>query len=137
MASSAAVSPAVAEARSHFSGLCLVAANSSSLYFLANQVPLLEIARIEEGLSDGKPKDTLAAWSQLVSDRHQGRPLQIIAFNDPGDVLTFETIKISGASVDNRTVRNAFRWFGLFERPDLAHVNYFTNKDVLKTMFGS
>ena len=136
MVSPAAVSESVAATRDRYRGLCLVASNSSSLYFLANQVPLLEIARIEEGLSDGKPKDTLAAWSQLVSDR-QERPLQIIAFNDPGDVLTFETIRISGATVDNRTVRNAFRWFGVFERPDLAHTNYFTNKYVLKTMFGS
>jgi len=35
----------------------------------------------------------------------------------------------------NLYVRNAHRWFGLFESPSAAHADYAKNKDVLRVMF--
>jgi len=123
--------------RDRYASLCFVIDNSYNLYFLANQVPLLEIARIEQASApaDGPIQDTLGEWARLSAQR-AGEAEQIVAFSDPGDILTYRVPCIANASVTNIAVHNAFRWFGLFENPGPAHTGYFTNSQVLRTMFG-
>ena len=145
-------------------GLCFVIQNSDNLFFLANQFPLLEIARLQ-GLSQpalygqsleasdtptpsGAPDtsaalvgqkldDALKAWADIKSNGANGVRKQIIAFSDPSDILTYPMPPIHDATVINITVHNATDWFHLFERPDLAHLGYFSNPVVLKTIFGN
>ena len=145
-------------------GLCFVIQNSDNLFFLANQFPLLEIARLQ-GLSQpvlygdaldaadapspsGAPDtstalvgqkldDALKAWADIKSNGSNGERKQIIAFSDPSDILTYPMPQIHDAVVINITVHNATDWFHLFERPDLAHIGYFSNPTVLKTIFGN
>lgn len=117
--------------------LCFILRNSDSLYFFANQFPLLELARtqgISEPTDDSPHTSALILWAETVSNA--GETKQIVAFSDPGDILTFEVPKIEGAAVINAYPKNSNRWFGLFENPIDAHVNYLTSKDVLDAVFG-
>lgn len=141
-------------------GLCFVLRNSSSLYLFANQFPLLEIGRIQglsnpplygvkgsgaelssaaSGESAEPPRlgDALGAWASVQSADPIDRGIhkQVVAFNDPSDILTYPIPCIDNAVVVNIPVHNATDWLHLFERPDAAHVGYFSNPQVLKTMF--
>jgi len=60
---------------------------------------------------------------------------QIIAFNDPSDVLTFPMPCVRGAVVVNVDVRQSFNVFGLFADPIGAHTAHATSADVLRIMF--
>ena len=60
---------------------------------------------------------------------------QIIAFNDPSDVLTFPMPSVRGAVVVNVDVRQSFNVFGLFADPIGAHTAHATSADVLRIMF--
>ena len=137
--SSPAASAASKEAaeRVGYQGLCFVVKHSDMIYFLANQIPLLELGRIEAGTNaDGSPRDTLGEWAKLASQSHGAETTQIIAFNEPGDALTFPAPGIQGASVPNVAVHNAIHWFNLVEDPNAAHLGYFSNSEVLRAMFG-
>jgi hypothetical protein len=60
---------------------------------------------------------------------------QIIAFNDPSDVLTFPMPSVGDAEVVNVDVRQSFNVFGLFADPIGAHTAHATSADVLRIMF--
>jgi hypothetical protein len=137
---------------------------TSLVYFFANQIQMLEITNLENapqpsasvlqsrGLS-APPAPTAPAenfrtlvnrWKQLQMDfqsaLHPGdeaarKKLQVVAWSDPSDVITFLVPKIGDVDVVNLYVQNAHRWFGLFESPSSAHSNYAKNKDVLRAMF--
>lgn len=122
---------------------CLILTNSNYLYFFANQFALLELARAQ-GLSDFASKtttgpvacgDALSLWAGCGI--HPTGEKQIVAFSDPGDILTFKVPKITGANVINFYTHNAPVWFGAVESPLPAHMNYMTNDDVLKIVFGN
>jgi len=126
------------------------------LYFFANQFALLELARVE-GLSSialdtdlaervhvpsASPLQALKRWAQHPSHTSQlresepaARVTQIIAFNDPSDLLTFDVPAISGAKVVNLYDRNGSDWLGWFENPVTAHTGHSANANVLKVMF--
>jgi hypothetical protein len=134
----------------------------SLVYFLANQIEMLEITNLEtappaaalkeRGL-DAPPPPTSAAenfralvnrWKQMQSDfqtaLHPGneaarKKIQVVAWSDPSDVITFRVPKIGNVDVVNLYVQNAPRWFGLFESPGAAHGDYARNKEVLHVMF--
>ena len=137
---------------------------TSLVYFFANQIQLLEITNLENtsqppapafqnsGLSappiPTSPAENFRAlvnrWKQMQSDfqtaLHPGdvearSKVQVVAWSDPSDVITFRVPKIGDVDVVNLYVRNAFRWFGLFEAPVGAHDGYAKNKDVLRVMF--
>ncbi len=83
-------------------------------------------------------------WQQVQSNfqavLHPGdetarERIQVVAWNDPSDVITYRVPRIGNVDVVNLYVQNATRWFGLFESPTKAHGNYAKNKDVLRTMF--
>lgn len=121
------------------------------LVMAANQIPLLGMA--DQPLEDGPAGATLSAaggdsLQQLLrkrtapagqaQTRAQGaatvQPLVLLAFSDPGDVLTYtlQTEKYSreGVRAFNVLVSNAPTWLGSLERPDAAHFDYLSNPDV-------
>jgi hypothetical protein len=114
---------------------------SDNLYFLANQVPLLELGRIEGVYAPpsgpapaGSIRNALGDWAS--SNAAPDRPRQIIAFSDPSDMLSYRVPRIDPAVVVNVYVRNGFSWFGLYENPAKAHTRYSANRDVLRIIFG-
>jgi len=137
---------------------------TSLVYFFANQIEPLEIANLEitpapaapafpsRGL-DAAPAATAPAenfralvnrWKQMQTDFQTTlhpddaaarKKVQVVAWNDPSDVITFRVPKIGDVDVVNLYVQNAHRWFGLFESPSGAHSDYAKNKDVLRVMF--
>jgi hypothetical protein len=132
------------------------------VYFFANQIQMLEITNLENtplvpvlqprGL-DAPPIPTAPAenfralvtrWKQMQTDfqstLHPGdeaarKKVQVVAWSDPSDVITFRVPKIGDVDVVNLYVHNAHRWFGLFESPGAAHADYAKNKEVLRVMF--
>ena len=142
------------ELQSQYAGFCAILRETNNLYFMANQFPLLELARIE-GINPGlgysdrprsdaapspKPADTpgqrlrdaLGEWARI---RSSDKPKSVVAFSDPNDLLTFYLPCIAGAQIYNVPVHNDTAWFHVLERPDTAHTGYFLNKKVLDPMF--
>ncbi|MFZ0340160.1 MAG: hypothetical protein WAL45_19170 [Terracidiphilus sp.] len=139
---------------------------TSLVYFFANQIEPLEIANLEvtpgpsapalqeRGL-EAPPAPTAPAenfralvtrWKQMQTDFQTTlhpddaaarEKVQVVAWSDPSDVITFRVPKIGDVDVVNLYVQNAHRWFGLFESPSKAHSDYAKNKDVLRVMFES
>ncbi len=62
------------------------------------------------------------------------RPRQIIAFNDPSDLLTYDVPCMEDVAVVNLYVRNGINWLGLFADPLGAHTGHAGNTSVWKTM---
>jgi len=118
--------------------LCDILANSNYLYFFANQFPLIELARAQGMTADSDDRrphpSALTLWAQGPSISHE--PKQIVAFSDPGDVLTFQVPSLAGVKVFNAHPRTTIDWLWLLEWPPYAHVNYLKNGAVLKAVFG-
>ena len=139
---------------------------TSLVYFFANQIEPLEIANLEITTPQGAPgsqspgaqapstqiapaenfRALVNRWKQMQtdfqtalhpSDAAARSKVQVVAWSDPSDVITFRVPKIGDVDVVNLYVRNAFRWFGLFETPVGAHDDYARNKEVLRAMFKS
>jgi hypothetical protein len=138
-----------ARQNAHFAqSLCLALQASSNLYFLANQFVLIELGRAQgiegaqsfrdsKGASGGGAQnpftDALSLWAEVPT----ATPRQIVAFSDPGDLLTFKVPDLGKkAAIFNAYPKNNFRWFGIFEDPGDAHLGYLTSEDVLRGMFG-
>jgi hypothetical protein len=137
----------------------------SLVYLMANQLQMLEITNLEEGparlpgaftsrgLEPPPPPPTNPAenfrslvdrWQDLQTefqaalhpnDAAARQKLQVVAWSDPSDVLTWRVPRIGNVDVVNLYVQNAPHWFFLFESPSAAHGDYAANKDVLRTMF--
>ena len=125
------------------------------LVMAANQIPLLGLGdqQIDAGLASAVDNaaatapggDSLQQLLQLRRARAGAggivpradaadQRLVLVAFSDPSDLLsyTLQTAKYAGDGivVYNILVSNAPTYFGLFERPDYAHLNYLSNPDV-------
>ena len=140
-----AVAEAAGEGRPGF------VARADSLYMLANQWALLALADIgvrgEAGPSASELQEAMNARGQ-VPVAAAGEIRQIVAFNDPNDVLTYQTpdyfeeavgvLEGRGrrVTVKNVTVPVATSWFGLFANPLAAHLGYRTDDRVLDLMVG-
>jgi hypothetical protein len=139
---------------------------TSQVYFFANQLEMLEITNLESapessttamksrGLAPApavptNPAENFRAlvgrWKnyqtnfQLVlhpSDETAREKVQVVAWSDPSDVITYRVPKIGDVEVVNLYVKNSARWFGLLESPRKAHADYAKNIDVLRVMFG-
>jgi hypothetical protein len=70
------------------------------------------------------------------ADETSREKVQVVAWSDPSDVITYRVPKIGDVEVVNLYVKNATRWFGLIESPREAHAGYAKNIDVLRVMFG-
>ena len=139
---------------------------TSLVYFFANQLEMLEITNLESapesstivmksrGLAPAPmvPTTPAANFRTLVnrwkdyqtnfqgvlhpSDAASREKVQVVAWSDPSDVITYRVPRIGDVEVVNLYVKNATRWFGLFESPRKAHAYYAKNVDVLRVMFG-
>lgn len=139
---------------------------SSLMYFFANQLEMLEITNLESapesmpaatksrGLEPAPEVPTSPAqnfrslvgrWKDYQSsfqaalhpdDETHREKVQVVAWSDPSDVITYRVPKIGDVEVVNLYVKNATRWLGLIESPRKAHDNYAQNRDVLRVMFG-
>ena len=138
---------------------------SSLMYFFANQLEMLEITNLESapesaesamksrGLAPAPmvPTSPAANFRSLVNrwkgyqtnfqailhpgDVASQQKVQVVAWSDPSDVITYRVPKIGEVEVVNLYVKNATRWFGLIESPREAHAGYAKNIDVLRVMF--
>lgn len=114
---------------------------TSLVYFFANQLRLLELAILDEA-SDKNLATHLEAWGKLRCDYLKSQPgalgtcvrPQIIALNDPSDLLTWTVPELTTVDVNNVIVKNARHWFWLFESPTKAHDDYAKNKNVVEKM---
>lgn len=122
-------------------------AHTTGLYFLANQVGLLELAEVSSpaGLPDhrsaGAPSNTATPTSlrHWQSERetfrlhHAEAPSpQIIAWSDPDDLLSWDVPAIEGVHVENIHLRNSgFKMAPFIAFPTSAHANYAKNSKVL------
>lgn len=119
-----------------------VLAQTSSVYFLANQLRLLELANLDVSPAQNMLKN-LESWGRLRR-QYQSElaaptpndllPPQIIAWSDPSDLLSWNVPDLHSVVVKNLTVKNATHWFWLIENPAAAHANYATNHRVITTM---
>jgi hypothetical protein len=139
---------------------------TSQVYFFANQLEMLEITNLESapessttamksrGLAPppsvptnpaenfralvGRWKDYQTNFQAVLhpSDEPIREKVQVVAWSDPSDVITYRVPKIGDVEVVNLYVKNATRWFGLLESPRKAHADYAKNIDVLRVMFG-
>ncbi|HYL47142.1 MAG TPA: hypothetical protein VEU52_08940 [Candidatus Limnocylindrales bacterium] len=119
-----------------------VLAQTSSVYFLANQLRLLELANLDVSPAQNMLKD-LESWGRLRRQYQSGLaapspndllPPQIVAWSDPSDLLSWSVPDLSAVVVRNLIVKNATHWFWLIENPAAAHANYATNHRVITTM---
>jgi hypothetical protein len=115
--------------------------HAQAAFLLANQLPLIFLARI--------PPEPLVTRPAIFppQDAFAGRiePLPLVAFNDINDLLTFplpagwaERLLPGHADllrVINVRVTNApYRWAGIVVNPGRAHNTYWTNESVVKLM---
>jgi hypothetical protein len=134
-----------------------VVSNTSDLYFFANQFALLELGRLGRAATPATSlaagptaaaepglHDLLTHWATTPRGARMAmapRPRQIIAFNDPSDLLTFDVPALRtpdggrAATVVNLYDRNQFDFFGLFADPASAHTGHSHNRAVLRTIF--
>jgi len=118
---------------------------TSRVYFFANQIRLLDLANLEPSAGENMI-DHLKAWRQyrcqfLLSHTDgpppDSIPPQIVAWNDPSDLLSWtvpELNKDLNDLVVNLPVKNSIHWFWLIEDPIAAHENYATNHHVISAM---
>jgi hypothetical protein len=117
----------------------ILLSRTSHAYFMANQVRLLELANLElEYLDDTNNVNLithLKYWCGLRFRAQQPSP-QIVAWSDPGDLLTWGVPDLSQShvTVQNCPAQNAVRWFWLLENPISAHTKYDQNERVLRAM---
>jgi len=155
-AKSDAASPAPASAcltkSNTGSALCYIVKRSDNIYFFANQFPLLELGRLQgidepSSVNQGRISNVLRQWAQLGGADKAAGYKQLIAFNDPSDILTDVVPDFCAPApkrLDNACtgvftnlyVGNHFNWFGLFENPIDAHVTYSQNPKVLDVIYG-
>lgn len=117
---------------------------TSMVFFFANQLRLLELASLD-GPTDRNLATHLESWGKLRCDyleslpgaSQECRPPRITALNDPSDLLTWTVPQLPGVEVENYTVKNSTRWFGIIEDPTKAHNNYARDKRAIKEMLQS
>lgn len=122
-------------------------AHTTGLYFLANQVGLLELAGVSSpaGLADRRSTEVpsnnaaptyLRHWRSereafRQHDANAPSP-QIIAWSDPDDLLSWDVPEVEGVHVENIHLRNSgFKIMPFIAFPTSAHANYAKNSKVL------
>lgn len=109
----------------------------STVYLAANQIPLLDIAN-PLPLTRGMSPSSLGSFVDILNfgrSTARQRPLYIVDFSDPNDLLTYRMlpkgVDVLGANLVNVTVSNDETYFDFLERPDTAHCGYVWNPDVV------
>ncbi len=118
---------------------------TSLVYFFANQIPLLELANVQESKATEVLSKRVQKWSDLrqsFREEHAGelesslKPPQLVAWSDPSDLLTWCIPETKPLTIVNLYVRNTW-WHWIFANPENAHENYASNKHVLRMMMNS
>jgi hypothetical protein len=118
-----------------------VLAQTSIVYFFANQLRLLELANLDNN-AGANMIGHLETWGQLrgryqdssgSSTRNDSRP-RLVAWSDPSDLLSWNVPELQSVLVKNQYVKNSPHWLWLFEIPTSAHGNYDKNKHVIRVM---
>lgn len=132
-------------------------AATRTIYLVANQLPLLDVAGAGAGAMWGasaeRPTGTTGPTARsntrdifdLFSRAREQvsaktRPMTVVAFSDPNDILSYRIVPehIDGNLRDFRVVNvivsNATTYFNYVERPDTAHCGYSWNPHVLGMM---
>ena len=124
-------------------------AHTAEFYFLANQIALLQLAWVSSPTEhDAGPcpsaseeksvPGSIAHWrckrdTYLATEPSLSPKLQIIAWSDPNDLLSWEVPQIDGVHVVNIKVRNSgFKLPPFLESPTGAHANYAKNREILR-----
>lgn len=137
------VAPGTADVQAAANPFGHILERTSLVYFFANQLRLLQLANLDGRSSDANNlANHLELWGRLRCDYLKSQanstgtcaPPQIIALNDPSDLLTWTVPKLSSVDVSNVVVKNATHWLWLFESPTKAHDNYATNKNAIGQM---
>jgi len=125
-------------------------ASVRSIFLMANQIPLLDIAS-PMGLPDTDPGTDAAPEASSLGDMigmvHAGQmamfantpasmaPPTVVAFTDPNDLLSYRllppVVDLARARLINVIGSNAATWLGFLERPDIAHCGYTLNRTVI------
>ncbi|TWI66250.1 hypothetical protein IP91_02062 [Pseudoduganella lurida] len=113
------------------------------LVMAANQIPLLHMAdqplpgapgATARAMAPDSLQRLLQKRSTPGASRRAPRPLTLVAFSDPGDLLTYtllpERYRAQGVAVYNVLVSNAPTYFGWLENPLPAHLDYLANPEV-------
>jgi hypothetical protein len=87
---------------------------TSSVYFFANQLRLLELVGLD-GPGDKNIATHLEDWAKvrceylrsLPGAAQECKPPRIVALNDPSDLLTWTVPEISGVDIENYSVKNS------------------------------
>lgn len=116
----------------------------AQVYMGANQLPILSLADQDVGnetkmrAATKYPADPLGA---LLNDRKARsllvarEPLQVVAFTDPNDLLSYALSRakpVVSFDVIDVIVSNDWTYFEFLERPDTAHTGYRTNDSVMR-----
>jgi hypothetical protein len=111
---------------------------------MANQLPLIALSRFDSPPVDGRLGADLASIGPYLDEKQQ-QPINIVAFSDVNDLLSYavpETWQTSlfpeaanGFRFINYPVRNA-RWaiLGIFANPSTAHGGYWDNRTVIRAL---
>lgn len=119
-----------------------VLGQTSSVYFLANQLRLLELANLDVS-AGANMINNLESWGRLrrqylstvtAAPPTDLNPPEIVAWSDPSDLLSWNVPDLSSVRVKNLTVRNATHWFWLIANPAAAHANYATSHRIIGDM---
>lgn len=119
------------------------AAQRLGLLFMAgNQLPLLGLGALPLGTQPARADTDSDALQRFLALRRQSpggrdggfRRLNLVAFSDPNDVLSYQLLPARYAAPDvavaDVLVSNARTWFGLVENPVAAHLGYLENPEV-------
>ncbi|MBJ7310030.1 hypothetical protein ACFOLJ_26195 [Rugamonas sp. CCM 8940] len=115
----------------------------ATLYMAANQLPLLSLAERATRLAlenkQMRRTDSLSQFlDQLPKRRSIVRPLTLVAFTDPNDLLSYLLLPAhydsSKVAIANVLVSNDKTYFGLLENPYAAHTGYLQNADVAQAI---
>jgi hypothetical protein len=118
---------------------------TSLVYFFANQIPLLELANVDKSSAAAVIGKRIQKWRDLRENFKKERagerdapvkPPQLVAWSDPSDLLTWCIPEMKPLTVVNLYVRNTW-WHWILANPVAAHVNYASNKIVLRMMMNS
>jgi hypothetical protein len=118
-----------------------------SVFLIANQLPLLDVADSEPALARSSSAFDVSSLSSFIGTLQQARsrqtaraaapsaPIRVVAFTDPNDLLSYRLperlLGIDGATIVNVIVSNESTYFGFLERPDNAHEDYILNPFVI------
>lgn len=118
---------------------------TSLVYFFANQIPLLELASVQESKAAEALGKRMQRWRDLRENFRKEhteesefpvKPPQLVAWSDPSDLLTWCIPEMKPLTIVNLYVRNSW-WHWIIANPSTAHANYDSNKKVLRTMMSS